>query len=502
MRELKKSFWDFITILGATFLSVPLMVVSEMLQARYLGPSNYGKVALVLSAISLLYLFGLSWLRVSIVRFGKKEFLIHGNVRKTTTSFLVNNVFSFFVVTILFYIFRNSIFNFLEIKQPTTFWVILFGCLLAIFKNFVFEILKVIRLIKIQVFLQRLVGKVVIFLGMLLFVFNIFNKDINVNYIITIFLISDLSIVICGFYFIKTNYIFPLIFDKNLLKKMIIYSYPLFFVAWSSYVVQWIDTYVIKYYMDLKHVGIYQAAYKIFETLNSFLGAGIVTITYPIIMVFKTKNQTQKIKNLYISRLIPQFSFFCMFLVSIIIISSDIIFNLIYSNEYQGSILPFKILIASQNFTIISSMLTAIILSYDMTKMLSLIGIFAGFLNIIFDIILVEKFGMTGASVASLFVFSLVPIYHFYYVNKKFKIKKKMALLFPFVTVFIMLINISNLSYIIRISISTFILICIIIFTKNFNLFKRNDLELIQNINMPNFIKKIISNLYFILSKE
>ena len=302
MQELKKSFWDYATVIGVTFLSVPLMIFSEMIQARYLGPSNYGKVALIMSAISLLYLFGLSWFRVSIVRFGKEEFLTKGNIRKTATSFFVNNIFSFIIISIVFYRFRNHIFNFLEIKHQAAFWIILFGCLLTLLKNFVFEILKVIRLIKIQVFLHRLSGKILIFFAMLLFVFNIL--EININYIIVIFLFSDFLIVLFGFYFIRRDYIFPLIFDRNMIKKMIIYSFPLFFDSWSNYIIQWIDIYVIKYYMSLEDVGVYQAAYKIFRTLNSFLGAGIITITYPIIMLFKTKNQTAKIKNSYMILLI------------------------------------------------------------------------------------------------------------------------------------------------------------------------------------------------------
>jgi O-antigen/teichoic acid export membrane protein len=500
MKELKKSFWDFAIISGATALSVPLMIISESIQARYLGPANYGKVALILSAISLLYLFGLSWLRVSVIRFGKEEFVKEGNLRKTTANFFVNNVFSFIIVSIIFYIFKKPIFSFLEIEHNYAFWIILFGCLLGFLKNFVFEVLKVIRLIKIQTFLYRLATKIFILFGMLLFVFNILK--INVNYIIAIFLISDLLIVTIGFYFIKFKYLFPLDFDKKMIKRMLIYSYPLFFSVWSSYIVNWIDTYVIKYFMNLESVGIYQAAYKIFRTLKSFWGVGLVTITLPIMMVFKTNDQIDKIKNLYLKRLVPQVSFLGMILISLIIVFSDFGFDLIYGAKFNDSIIPFKILVASQNFAIISSMLTAIILSYDMTKMLSILGITAGIFNVIADIILVQYFGINGAAIASFLIFSIIPIIWFFYINKKFKVKRKLALLFPTITICIMLINISNMDYIIKIIISFSLLIAVLLFARNFNLFNKNDVKLIQNINMPKTARRVFNKAILILSKS
>ena len=371
MRELNKSFWDFTTIIGTTTLSVPLMLVSESIQARYLGPSNYGKVTLVLSAISLLYLFGLSWLRTSFMRFGKEEFVNTGRLRKTTANFLVNNVYSFIIISIVFYVFRDSIFDFLEIQHSFAYWIILLGCLIVFFKNFVFELLKVIRLIKLQAFLHRLATKMFILFGMLLFVFHIL--EINVNYVIAIYLLSDIIIIIIGFYFIKPKYLFPLVFDKGMIKTIYFYSFPLIFSSWSAYVIDWIDTYVIKFFMNLEDVGIYQASYKIFKTLKSFWSVGIVTVTQPIIMVFRTNNQINKIKNFYIKRLIPQVSFLGMILISLIILFTDFGLNLLYGSEFSQSILPFKILIASQNFTIISSMLTAILLSFDMTKFLSIL---------------------------------------------------------------------------------------------------------------------------------
>jgi len=118
MRELKKSFWDFVTSLGSSFLALPLMVFSEAIQARYLGPEKYGQIALIISAISLFFLFGLSWAQNSIIRFGKEEFIKNNNLRRTTGNFLLISGFSFVFVLLFYFIFKNRILKFLNITNP------------------------------------------------------------------------------------------------------------------------------------------------------------------------------------------------------------------------------------------------------------------------------------------------------------------------------------------------------------------------------------------------
>ena len=489
MRELKKSFWDIITVSGATVLSVPLMILSESIQARYLGPGKYGKVALILSAISLLYLFGLSWIRISFIRFGKEEFLEKGHIRKTTTNFLVNNLFLFIIISFLFFIFRKPIFTFLEIKNSNAFWIILFGCFLQLMKQFIFEVLIVIRLIKIQILLRQIASKIFILFGLSLFVFQIIKID--VMYIICIFLISDLLLIFIGFIFVKSKYIFPLSFDRNMLKKMLIYCAPLFFSAWATYIVNWVDTYVIKYYMTLEDVGIYQAAYKILNSIKSFWGVGLVTITTPIIMVFKTNNETEKIKDYYLKRILPQISFIGLIVVSLILVFSEIMLEIVYGAKFNDSIIPFKILVASQNFAIISSMMTAIILSFDMTKILAILGISAGIFNVIADIILVQFFGINGPAISSFLVFSINPIIWFFIIHKKFGVKRKLALLFPLISILVLFINIIFHNFLIQIILTVLILFLTFIIARRFNLFNRKDIDLLNNIQMPEIIKKL-----------
>lgn len=498
MREIKKSFWDFVVISGSTLLSIPLMIVSESIQARYLGAANYGKVALIYSAISLVFLFSLNWLSSSIIRFGKEEYINFGHLRKTTTSYLFSSVVLFLPSIILLYFLQKPLFEFLEIKHPYAFWIIVGGIAIQICKTFVLEMLKALRLIKIQGFLLRLGIKIFILAGVGMLAVGWFH--LNVNNIIAVMLISDLLIAIIGFLFIKKRYIFPLVFDKKQLKIILTFCLPFFFGGWVNYILNYVDTYTIKYYMELNDVGIYQAAYKIFNTLKSFVGMGITTIMVPIIIVMKTEGQLEKIKS-YLKRIVPLVTFAAFIVISLIITFSDVIIILIYGKEFADSITPFKILIAPLVLVVVSSLMMGIYIAYDMTRLLAILGVLGGLVNLVGDIILVQYFGIKGAALATAFTYTLFTTIWFFIIYNKFSIKRNISLLFCSIIFVILVVNLLLIPYILRILFTLLLLIITTLFARQYNLFNKKDIAFIQGISMPNAIKRGLEKFILLMSK-
>ncbi len=499
MKELRKSFWDFVTSLGSSFLAIPLMIFSEAIQARYLGPDRYGQIALIISAISFFFLFGISWTERSIIRFGKEEFIKFGHIRKTTGNYIIITLFSFLAVFVIFFIFKDKILKFLNIKSQKFIFVILAGLFLFSLKNFVFETLKVVNLIKVQAVLMRLFSKTIILVGLLPIVFHWVR--LSVWYVILVFLLSDFLVALIGLYFIKFEYLFPIQIDKKLLKKMISFSFPLLFTAWTFYITTWVDTFIIKYYMKMKDVGIYQAAYKVLSTGNSILISSVITVTTPLIMAFKARDEVDKIKNLFMKRIVPQVSFFSMIIVAIILLFADIGFYLVYGHKFDQSVLPFKILITTVNLSIVSASINGIRISFDMTRMMFIMGIFAAVVNFVADVILVQKFGILGAAWASFTVFSLNPIIWYFYIYSKLGVKRYLSLLFPIFTVGIMFTNILLENILLRFLITLLLIVVAFSIGNGFNLFNRKDISLIERIKMPEKIKIFYEKLLLFASK-
>jgi len=499
MKEIRKSFWDFVAVTGSTIVAVPLMIISESIQARYLGPGGYGKVALILSAISLLYLAGHNWLHRSIMRFGKEEFIQNNHLRKFTANYIVISVFCFVIITILFDLFKEPILQFLEIRHPFAFWIIIAGLYLNVTRQFIFETLKVIRKIKLQTFLFRIVSKLFILLA-ILFTVLIFLK-LSVSHVIAIFLLSDAVVIGIGILNIPRYYLLPLQFDSSLMKRILVYSFPLILFSWSNYILNWVGTYVVKYYMTMYDVGIFQAAVKILNTVKSFYGMGIVTVTTPIIMVLKTNNNIDKIRDLYLKRFVPYVSYFTMLSVSVIILFSDVLFHLIYGVKFEPSVLAFKILIASLSFSTLGSVFLAIVTSFDMTKMMLKLGLLSSIVNIGLNFILVPYLEVAGAAIANFVTFSLNPIIWYFYLDRQFHFRTKLGLLFPVFTVLLLAVNIVFSEFTIRVLLSISLLIAATIAGRQFNLFMPEDMAIISNVKMPVRLKTGLHRILQFLSK-
>jgi O-antigen/teichoic acid export membrane protein len=252
----------------------------------------------------------------------------------------------------------------------------------------------------------------------------------------------------------------------------------------------------------MEDVGKYQAAYKILNLLRSFWGMGIGTITTPIIMIFKTNNELSKISEIYLKRLLPQLLFITMVVLSIIIVTSDYVLIWIYGSQFKETILPFKILIASHNFTTISFGLLAIARSFDMTKVLLYLGLLAGVMNIALDIFLVPVFGISGASIASLITFAIMPVIFFIYISKRFNVKRELPLLFPLLILCVLAINIFNLDYMIKITGTGICIVLSYVIAKNHKLFLKSDISIFDNIEMPTSVRNLLIRLLNILASK
>jgi len=234
----------------------------------------------------------------------------------------------------------------------------------------------------------------------------------------------------------------------------------------------------------------------------SFWGASLVTITTPIIMVYKTEGQINKITGLYLKRLLPQLSFFTMIVVSLIILFADTFFSHVYGAKFAASILPFKIICASISFTAITYSLMAVITSFDMTKLMLWIGLITGILNVVADFLLVPYFGIVGPAIASCTIFSIGPLVWFFFVNRKFRFDRNLSILFPIVTLVILLINISPWFYLIKFIFSFCILCLAYLIGRHFDLFKLEDTRMLASINMPKSIRLLLTKIIQILGKN
>ena len=150
---------------------------------------------------------------------------------------------------------------------------------------------------------------------------------------------------------------------------------------------------------DKSMVGIYSAAVRISE-IWTFVPLSIITTYKPIIISEKKKNKSNYKKSL--SKLYNIVSFFCFLFVVAIIIFGNLGIYILYGNEYSSAYTPLVILTIGIWFGVLGNIHYIWMICENKEKYSMFYSFIGCISNIIFNILLIPKYGIIGASLATL----------------------------------------------------------------------------------------------------
>lgn len=190
--------------------------------------------------------------------------------------------------------------------------------------------------------------------------------------------------------------VLPFKFDFVLIKKMILYSLPIIPNSLSWWIANSSDKYILKYFSDISNVGIYSVAYKIPTLIMTIMGLFISAWQLSAVEDFGT----QKSKNFFSDVYKKYFAIiFC--LASVLIIFSKIMAYMLFSDEFFVAYKYIPILLFACSFDALSSFMGTVYIAAKKTKMLAISTIIGAATNIILNFILIPKFDILGAAVAT-----------------------------------------------------------------------------------------------------
>ncbi|MBT4349316.1 flippase [bacterium] len=230
-------------------------------------------------------------------------------------------------------------------------------------------------------------------LTLLQFTNNLF-LIIGVLFIASLFNLIYSGLVLYFKYKVKPFFIW----NRGLIKKILWIAWPFAAAAIFAKVYAYIDTFLIKLFLDDASVGFYSVAYKITFAWQ-FIPLAFVAALYPAFSHL-FKHNREELKKVF-NKGFAYLGFIALPLsVGIIVLAPEII-NQVYTTEFSAAILPLQVLIASiaflfMNFAL-SSMLNACDKQLVNTRNLGITMI----LNIIFNIIFIQYWGVWGAALAS-----------------------------------------------------------------------------------------------------
>ncbi len=366
--------------------------------ARYLGPGNFGTLSYAIAFAGLFSFFadfGIGGiLNRELVKFPEKRDELLGTGFRLK---LIGGTATFFLVCFVTLLLKNNfISRFLIISFAFTFILQSINVINTFFYAKV-ESKKNVRVVMIATFISSLFKILVILLGK------------GIIWIMAIYVLDSLWQGI-GFFITYRKQGFKVKdwrFDKILAFEILKNSWPLMLAAVAGFIYLKIDQVMIGQMLGNFEVGLYAAAVKLVE-IWYFVPAIICGSLFPaIVNAKKTDYNTYKkrLKALY----------FLMVGVAVVIaIPSTIlapwIVSVIFGQEYMAAVIILQIYVWSGVGLFLSTAITQYFLAENFVLTIFYYNLFSMLTNVILNLILIPRLGLSGAAFATLISYSIGPV--------------------------------------------------------------------------------------------
>jgi len=491
IEDTKSLFHNYLHIIvGKAIGSGIIQFVSLLLIVRILEPERYGSYVLFFS-VALIIAILTTWTSASIVRFGREEFITEDSVRKTFWANYWIILPAFVLCFLLIFIFSARLSHYIGISQ--SYYYLIFAYILVSSLSLNIPIafqamgkMKYFSYLPLIFSVSFLLALAVIYLQ---------SFSVSVELIIGLLIFGHLLVAIIGLWLLRKD-ITPMCFPRDWIKRCFSYSWSMAFGGVSQQVIQNVDQIVIRMFMALAFVGIYNVAYLLHDYLI-MIPLLSTSLMFPLMTSLIVTKEESKISQ-YIKVYTPQIAFFWALTVSLFLVFAPEIFWL-FGTDYAMASFPFTILLLCIAFRVIPIIEAPVLTSYGLIKQAVSVSVAIGVINLGLDFLLIPKMGISGAAVATTIAFVSGAFARTFIIKKELEIDnfKSYRWLFPVVIAFIGSIFIDGLM--LRVLFLLMVIAVSLLIAKRSAVFNSESLTILDSIDMPTFLRHTIRKVYSIV---
>ena len=366
----------------AHILSIIFGFISSILIARGLGAANQGQFSFYVLIFGLIATYGHFGLTTSISYFIKKTNYDKDDVVNTNlSSLLLLGIFYFVVIFLL----KNIIFED-QVLWLLLIWTIYFSSLL-------------ISTCVMNVYVAN--EEIYIYNRLIYFVVILKTVIILLLYILKVINIYTVSVVYMSLEIIKLVYMhkrlgvkFRFHINKSLLIGELKFGIPLYLSGLFLYLNYRIDQLMIKYYYDKAALGVYALSVTLAELAKTVPDSVVSAFTGRLYNCKESEKKKIVIKTI-------KLSFYMTVIISIIGMICKPLITILYGMEFSGAGLSMIILLIGIPFLTIGKVSAVYFFTNGKTKIHMRIAFFVLVVNLIANLLLIPKYNIYGAAIAS-----------------------------------------------------------------------------------------------------
>lgn len=388
---IKNTFW----LMFAEGMSRLLTLVLFIYVARILGATEYGKFTFALAFVYLLSIFS----DLGISQIATREFSQEKEKEKDYPALL--SLKFFLILGTLILVLISSFFIISDPVIKKIIWILALYVFSGSFAQIIYAFLEARQRMEYEAWAKIL--QTFLFVGFGFSVIFTFPSAENLASGYLIATLIFLSFLLLFFHF--KIYQLKFAFNPAIWQKFLSMSWPLALSALFVAIYNEIDSVMMGSWGMITETGWYNAAYRIAGF--ALVPMALLSQSFFPALSKAFKESKEKLQNIW------NYQMEAMIILAIPIMAGGIFFapkiiDFIYNPEYTPSILAFQILIIMAGIIFLSNSFNSVLIASDQQKKLFWVTMAGVFANIILNLILIPKFSLYGAAVATVITQFLV----------------------------------------------------------------------------------------------
>lgn len=373
-----------------------LAMVAPLVIAKFFSPGLFGSYSLAKMLIFFFVSLFISSIQVPFVVYGGRERAATGKINRTFTVQCVFVAVSLVLFLLMVLAFAKYVMSFAQISKMN----LLFLCLAFLgisSESFLSNLFLATGQRTQHSLLEFFFGlcSLLLILGLRLIGW------INLN---SAFLIYSLSAIIVIFSFIRCvdfKVLLPIVWDREYFRDNFTFTKWVLLGASSVYLVNWGDNIVLRYYVPMDDIGIYNFAYQIFK--------GMTMLTFVVVHYFmpfaSTRIDDKQAIRVYLASKRPKAFLLGLAPICMLFVFAPYLVKTVYGGVYDDSIGILRILLIGCVPALYSGFYTPLLYALERYRFAQCADAAQAVANVLLDLALVWRMGVYGAAVATVIAY-------------------------------------------------------------------------------------------------
>jgi len=490
-REWQRTWSRLLSLHSGQAAGLALAVGTVAVMSRLLGPAEYGRFALVMTAAQYAMIVSVSWTSAALIRFGREAYVRAGVIGDVFWTRLAVTAPAVGIAIGIMYTFRTPIARVLPMGQTPLALIVVAvialmaadqvdGTLQSTDRWAVFawlpaiEKVTMIALIVAAAASRRLSGTVAV---LAVIVSQLIRSGIGLW-------TARRSLTTCG-----------TALNRGVGRAILRYAWPQIFTFTIGYASTVVEPFLIRRYASLAAVGIYQVAFQL-SAAGALLLSPMSSLLFPALTSLRLGNRHDVLITV-VDRLVPQVVLVLNVMLAIGMIAAASLFEPIFGAPYADGTRPLLILLAAASFQTITMLYSPLLAAYDLTKHSAVLNTVGGVvMHLLPELLLISWWGMTGAATSWLIWYAFSASFCVVVAVMRIGVRRFSILLYPVIPVATLAVLLTIDHMLPRIVAVSAIFGVAITVVRRVHVFRTGDVDLLQAVGVPQPVCRLAMKAY------